>query len=138
MPKITPTPRGRPQIDPLPKDIVKIEKLAAEGCLQIEIARSCNVSKGVLQRWRREFPEVKEALEAGLAKEHKALHSILIEKALAGDTVALLFALKTRHGYREAAPVESESRLNVTITLPGALSPEQYEKEIGRGSTITE
>ena len=130
MPKLTQMPRGRPQIDPLPEDVAKIEQLASDGCLQIEIARACNIGVDTLHRWRRDFPEVKEAMQAGLAKEHNALRSVLIEKALAGDTVCLLFALKTRHGYRETTPVEHDSRVSVQITLPAALSAEQYREAI--------
>jgi len=128
MPKLTAMPRGRPQIDPLPEDIQKVEDLASNGCLQIEIARACNISVDTLHRWRRDFPEVKEAMQAGLAKEHNALRSMLIKKALDGDTVCLLFALKTRHGYRETTPVEHDSRVSVQITLPAALSAEQYKE----------
>lgn len=131
MPKLTMKPhKGRPAIDPLPGDVQKIEDLAAEGCLQIEIARACNISVDTLHRWRRDFPEIKEAMQAGLAKEHHALRSILIEKALAGDTVCLLFALKTRHGYRETTPVEQDSRVSVHISLPAALTAEQYKDVI--------
>lgn len=133
MPRLTAMPRGRPQIDPLPEDFKKIEELAGEGCLQIEIARACNISVDTLHRWRRDFVEVKEAMQIGLAKEHKALRSVLIEKALAGDTACLIFALKARHGYREHAPVEHDSRVSVQINLPGALSAEQYKEAIEHG-----
>lgn len=127
--------RGAPKTVPTQADIAKIEKLTSEGCSQIEVAREIGINRDRLYRWRREFPEVGEAMEAGLAKEHKALRSVLIEKALAGDTVCILFALKSRHGYREHAPVEQESRVNIQISLPGALSAEQYGKVIDHGQS---
>ena len=133
MPKKTPPAGGigQPRKDPTPQDIKRIETLIGdEGCTHIELARCLNISKSILYRWRDQFPAVKEAMEAGLAKEHKALRSVLLEKALAGDTVCILFALKTRHGYRESAPVETESRVNIQINLPGALTAEQYGKVI--------
>lgn len=133
MPKKVAVPIGHPKTDPLPKDIKKIEKLAANGCSQVEIARGLGVGKDLLYRWRREFPAVQEAMEAGLAKEHQALRSVLIEKALAGDTVCILFALKTRHGYRETAPIEQDSRVTVQINLPGALTADQYSKVVEHG-----
>jgi len=133
MPKLTATPRGRPLKDPLPEDFKKIEELAGDGCMQVEIARACGVGVDTLQRWRRDFPEIAEAMQAGLAKEHKALRSVLIEKAMAGDVACLIFALKARHGYREHAPVEQDSRVSVQINLPGALSAEQYREAIEHG-----
>jgi len=136
MPKKTPPAGGigQPRKDPTPADIKKIEELTGDGCSQIEVARACRIDKSTLTRWRRDFPEVQAAMEAGLAKEHKALRSILIEKALAGDTVCILFALKTRHGYREAAPVEHESRVNIQISLPAALPAIDYAKVIENGT----
>ena len=133
MPKKTPPAGGigQPRKDPTPADVKKIETLIGDnGVTHIELARCLNIDKRTLYRWRDQFPEVREAMEAGLAKEHKALRSVLLEKALAGDTVCLLFSLKTRHHYRETAPVENESRVNISINLPGALSAEQYGKVI--------
>ena len=77
-------------------------------------------------------------MQLGLAKEHHALRSVLIEKALAGDVACLIFALKARHGYREHAPVEQDSRVSVQINLPGAMSAEQYREAIEHEPTKPE
>lgn len=127
--------KGNAKKEPLPADIQTVERLTAGGCSQIEISRQLGISRDTFQRWRRDHKEVAEALEAGLAAEHKALRSVLLEKALAGDTVCILFALKTRHGYRESAPIVEESRVNIQISLPGALSTEQYGKVIEHEKT---
>lgn len=49
-----------------------------------------------------------------------------------GEIVAIIFALKSRHGYRDSTPIirESESRVKVEIQLPAALTPEQYARVI--------
>ncbi len=122
---------GKSKLFPTPEDIKKIETLIGDdGCTHIEVARCLNICKETLYKWRREYPAVREAMEAGLAKEHKSLRSVLITKALAGDTACLLFALKTRHGYRETSPVETESRVSVQVVLPGALNAADYARII--------
>lgn len=117
---------GQGKKDPEEGDVAKIEAMIGDGCTHIEVARCLNISKDVFYRWRNDFPAVREAMELGLAREHKALRGMLIEKAMAGDTACIIFALKTRHQYREAAPVVPESRVHIQITLPGALTAEGY------------
>src|SRR5690606_36046138 len=65
----------------------------------------------------------KAQFDAGREDERRALHNMLFRRAMEkGDTVAALFLLKTRHGYRDSgAELDTTKRLNITFNLPGAL-----------------
>lgn len=97
-----------------------ITKLAAKGVRQRDIGRAIGVSQQVWNRQREAQPEVADALAAGQQKMHDALVHKLYEKAVEGDTVSLLFLLKCRFGYREGDELNSDSKPQVIINLPGA------------------
>ena len=107
MPRPTKQTTGRPRLEPTTEDIALILRGAQDGCALIEIARGVGISKETLARWRDDHPAVGEALEVGRAQLHTMLRSKLIEKALAGETVPLLFALKCMFGWKEGEPVPS-------------------------------
>lgn len=126
MPERTPLGPFRPRIEPTAEDIEKIEQWAKEGCAQVEMARGLGVSKDLLSRWRTDHPAVADALEIGKATLHTALRSKLVEKALAGDTVSLLFALKCLFGWREGDQSDSANRVSVTFNIPAALPLDKF------------
>ena len=126
MPTLVPSDGGRPFIEPTAEDVEFIERSAGEGCDMIEIARGLHIGKTTLSRWRKDHETVAEAIEIGRAIEHKALRSKLHEKAMAGDTVALLFLLKCRHGYREGDQSERGGGATITINLPGAMPLDKF------------
>lgn len=109
-----------------------IEQLASRGVSVTTIARALGVSTEVFRRIRAFDDRAREALEVGTAIEHDQLVGKLHEAAMRGEIVAIIFALKSRHGYRDSTPIirESESRVKVEIQLPAALTPEQYARVI--------
>jgi hypothetical protein len=120
---------GKPRLEPTATDIKRIEEWAGKGHVLIQIARGLNVSPDTLARWRADHEAVAQALEAGRAAEHELLLTRLMKKAMDGDTVALLFLLKTRHGYREGEQLASGNRVSIIFSLPGAMKPEQFTVE---------
>lgn len=73
---------------------------------------------------RERQPALDAALQRGLASLEAELVGHLLTAARNGAFVPALFLLKTRFGYREGdAP---ESKPNVIINLPGAMSPAAY------------
>lgn len=126
----------RPRTEPTAADLKHIEKWAAEGAAIIEMCRALRISHVTFGRWRKEHPAVSEALEAGRAVEHKVLHSKAFdiamnkegkyEQRLEADMVKWLLA--TRHSYRDKGDEQGHttSGVNVNISLPGALQPEQF------------
>lgn len=102
-----------------------ITQLAARGVREKDIARAVDMSADTWVRCRDVQPEVANAFEAGRQAMHDALVGKLYEKAMHGDTIALIFALKIFYGYRDNAEVQ-ELRAQVVINLPGATSLDKY------------
>lgn len=117
-----------------------VEQLASRGLSVSTIAKALGLSVEMFRRIRATDDRAREALEIGTAIEHDMLVGKLHEAAMRGEIVAIIFALKSRHGYRDSTPVirESESRVQVSIQLPGALTKEQYKQVIdGSAKVIT-
>ncbi len=110
-----------------------VQRLAREGLQLVSIAEAVGVSKDAFIELRRRQPEAQECIDRGRSRVVGELTNVLIEKARKGDTVALLFALKTIGGFREGVPVEGASpAVQVNITIPEPLAPEQVLKIIGQ------
>jgi len=109
-----------------------IEKMASKGCSEGTIAKALGMSHPTFIDRKKDQPEVKEALARGLAIEHDQLVGVLFDSAVNKHNItAAMFLLKTRHGYLEGQPLEGTgTKVNVNITLPGALSPSDYGKLI--------
>lgn len=115
----------------LPKHgLATITELAARGVRVDTIARSVGMCGKTFQRLKADDPAVSEAYEAGRAQLHDELVDILVNKARAGDTISLLFSLKSIFGFRDQGPEAGEAGVHVHITLPGALPPEAYQRQV--------
>jgi hypothetical protein len=121
---------GRPEKLP-PGDAHKIVlKLAARGCNETTIAYGLGIGVKTWRKWKKDHPELLEALELGRAREHDKLFGVLYRKAIKGDTIAAMFLLKCRHNYKEGSTtfVEDNRRIQIGIILPQSLTPEQYQQ----------
>jgi hypothetical protein len=104
---------------------------AARGLRLDDAAARLGISRRTLGRIFEVDPRAAQAWALGRAELHEELIGTLIAKAKRGDTVALLFSLKTLYGYREGEPLDGgEQRSLVTINLAAAATPEQYAKLI--------
>ena len=120
---------GRPRKQ-MPADADKrAENVAADGASIGGIATSFGVSAEVFKRWIEEQPSLKEAIDRGRERERHVLHSGLVEAAKKGNIVAMMFLLKSRHGYREGDQGDTANRVSITVSLPGALRLEQFTIE---------
>lgn len=128
--KVNPGPggSGRSHFVVGARGIKIIEELSARGCHLTTIARALRMSKDALQACRARQPEVEEAYQRGLATEHDALVSNLRTAANEGNVVANLFLLKARHGYREGAPLEINTTVNMggVLVVPADMTVEEY------------
>jgi transposase-like protein len=121
---------GRPRKNPPADAAESIEKMAASGWGVISIARALNVSSTLMRVWLAESEELREALDYGRERERLELHTKLREMAREGNVVALLFLLKSRHGYNDqGGEGETASRVSITFKLPAAVRPEQFVVE---------
>lgn len=107
-----------------------IRDLAERGVKETDIAKALGISFPTWQRIKEENEVARETLEEARQIEENKLFGMLYEKAMKGDSTAAMFLLKTRHGYREGAEVVSANQVNVKITLPGSLNPDEYLKEV--------
>ena len=107
-----------------------IRNLAEKGVRETDIAKSLGMCFDTWLRIKNENPEALKALEEAKQIEENELFGILYEKAVKGDSVAAMFLLKTRHGYREGAEVTNANQVNVKISVPGSMKPEDYLKEV--------
>lgn len=109
-----------------------VQRLSNEGNPLGSIAEALGVDKTCFQAIRKRQPEVQEAIDRGRSRVVGELTSLLLTKARKGDTVALLFALKTIGGFREGTPVEGASSpaVQVNITIPEPLPAHEVMKII--------
>lgn len=126
---------GRPRKPP-PADAARhIQSFAADGFSVVGIAEKFGVSCDVFRRWVSDSPQLREALDRGREKERHTLHNRLYRIAVESDdekaaSIAAMFLLKARHGYKEGDPGEQANRVSVTFYLPGALSREDFMKTV--------
>ncbi len=120
--------KGRASYKVGAKGLKIVEELSARGCSTTTIAKALRMGRDAFVACRRRQPEVEEAYQRGLAVEHDALTSNLRTMADAGNVVANLFLLKTRHGYREGESLEVNVTLNAggVLVVPGKMTVEEY------------
>jgi len=111
----------------------KVIRAIRRGASGISIARALRVNYRTWMRVKAEDDEIASALSEVLAMEEIELRNVLIEKAKDGDLTALMFALKTRHGYRDHGAVNGgdDNRVAIQINLPGpTASLDEYQRMI--------
>lgn len=110
--------------------IDKIKRLAENGVNEVDIAKALGMSFPTWKRIKEENEQAKQALQEARAIEEGKLVGKLFEKAMNGSETACMFLLKTRFGYKEGAPVENANAVQVNITIPASMDPEQYANKI--------
>ena len=118
--------RGGQRKNPPAKAAALILELASSGYTKKGIAYRLGCKLEVFNRWLSEQEDLQTAFDEGREREHKALFTMLYEKAMAGDTVSALFLLKTRHGYREGDQSDQANRVAITFNLPGAMPLQDF------------
>lgn len=121
--------------EPEPGDAQQIYRLAAAGHGTRSIAAKMQIGKGTFYRWLKDHPEIKEAYDAGMGHEEQELLSGLRTLLKYGNAAAGIFLLKSRHGYREGETQVADNRIQVQLTLPAALSSEQYRQVLDVAKT---
>lgn len=109
---------GAPRKTPPEDAAVAIRRLASEGSTYVGIAKYFGVAKETLTRWIEDDLDLAEAFERGKDEEREKLHNALSKKALAGDIVAAMFLLKSRHKYDDKAAQRTDVNLAVNVATP--------------------
>ena len=82
-------------------DLKKVDRLAARGLSFEQIATALGISDKTLLKRRRENSEVSEAIKRGKERGIAQVANKLFDQALAGNTTAMIFYLKTQAGWKE-------------------------------------
>lgn len=69
---------------------------ARQGQRDVDIARHIGINVATLYGWKNRFPEIDGALKKGKEVVDFAVENALLNKALGGDTTAMIFWLKNR------------------------------------------
>jgi hypothetical protein len=88
-----------------------------EGLTNAEIAKRIGISIRTLYVWKQKYPEFAEALREGKEDVDFRVENALFDKAIAGDTTAMIFWLKNRQPakYRDKHEIESSGNIVVKI-----------------------
>lgn len=111
----------------------KVVDACRRGVSEVRIARSLGINYRTWMRLRDEDERIASALVENRKVEEDELVALLLDKARDGETTSLIFALKSRHGYRDqgAPQAAADARVNVVINLPAAsASAEDYARTI--------
>lgn len=115
-----------------------IRELASRGVKETDIAKALGMSFDTWRRIRDNNPEARAVYEEAKAVELDKLvgrlYAVAMDPKDPKSSSAAMFLLKARHGYRDYGPAEGESGPLVHITLPAAMSPQDYEKVVHNGS----
>ena len=111
----------------------KVVDACRRGVSEVRIARSLGINYRTWMRLRDEDERIAGALAESRRIEEEELVAVLLDKAREGETTSLIFALKSRHGYRDQGTPQAaaDARVNVVINLPAAsASAEEYARTI--------
>jgi hypothetical protein len=113
--------------------IAKVMDACRRGVSEVRIARSLGINYRTWMRLRDDDERIAGALAESRRIEEEELVAVLLDKARDGETTSLIFALKSRHGYRDQGTPQAaaDARVNVVINLPAAsASAEEYARTI--------
>lgn len=94
---------------------------ARNGLTDEQIAYNMGIATGTLYRWKNEHSEIREALKESKEIADLAIENALYNKALAGDTTAMIFWLKNRKSneWRDKQVVDAnvDSSINIKVNI---------------------
>lgn len=92
---------------PSPEILDKIEQQAKQGITEANIARNVGISPSTFSEKKQEFPEIQEAIKKGSARGEElatgALWKMIQDDKHKGHLTAVIFYLKTRHGWSDGS-----------------------------------
>lgn len=102
---------GRPPFEINKEIIDKVEEFAANGLTSEQIADALGISTTTLCDKKNKYPELVKAIKEGKARGIGKIANALFENAQSGNTVAQLFYLKCKAGWREDQKSDMEKML---------------------------
>ena len=96
-------------------DYAQVEKLAAIGLNEAQVADSLGISQDTLTRRKRDKKEFAEALKRGQAKGIATVANNLFEQSKNGNVSAGIFFMKNRAGWSDKIEADLKATMNVNI-----------------------
>ena len=127
---------GRPKLEITARDINQIENLSAIGMSQKEISHILEISPRTYSSWSKNedvFAAISRGKAKGLAAVGKALH----DKAIGGDTSAMMWYEKTRGRRTDRVEVVQQDQAQAITRLIGVMTPDQLQR-VADGESPTE
>lgn len=113
-------PKGRPptlnRTELHPEELLLIEE-HAQYLTQPQLADFLGLDRAALSRIMDKDPEVAAAYRRGKMKMLNSVASVLVQKALDGDTTSCIFLLKTQGGWCEKQKIEHSGSLGPQVTI---------------------
>ncbi len=99
-----------------------VTQMGRLGCTEGQIADYMGISKKTLELWKREHPEFKQALREGRDLSDMHVVNALYEKALKGDTTAMIFWLKNRQPdrWRDRRDIDVKGKMTLEALVAGS------------------
>lgn len=92
---------------PTPEILSKIEQQAKLGITEANIARNVGISPTAFSEKKQHYPEIQEAIKKGSARGEElasgALWNMITDEKHKGHLTAVIFYLKTRHGWSDGS-----------------------------------
>lgn len=106
------------------------------GLTDEEIANNIGVAPRTLERWKAKFSQICRVLKIGKEKANFAVENKLFEKAMKGNTAAMIFFLKNnwRDKYSEHPKTDAEKALDKAKTELATAQTEAAREEIKASS----
>lgn len=127
---------GRPKIEITKRDISQIEQFSSIGLTSKEIASMLGISRPTYQRWFRD-PEVLSAISRGKAQGLALVGKALQDKALNGDTHAMVWYEKTRGKRTDRVEIVQQDDAEAITRLIGVMTPDQLQR-VANGESPSE
>lgn len=97
-------------------DYDQVERLAARGMTQAQIARCIGVSENTVSVKKKTDPKFLAAIEKGAAMGIAAVTGMLLKNINLGKETSIIFFLKCRAGWKETLVIDNKT----IYELPGA------------------
>ncbi|WP_349584743.1 helix-turn-helix domain-containing protein [Leuconostoc citreum] len=97
-----------------------IQGWARDGLTDEQISHNMGISRETLNVWRKKYPDISDTLKRGKEVVDREVENALLEKAVGGDTTAMIFWLKNRKpkDWRDKQVQEIQGSVTATVSNP--------------------
>jgi transcriptional regulator with XRE-family HTH domain len=100
---------------PIKIDMNEVERAAAGGLSQEELAAQLGISLSTLHRRKRDNEDFVAAIERGRAKAHAEVSAALMGRIRDGEISAIIWYEKTRKGYSDRNVSTNDGNMTVRV-----------------------